>query len=98
MEVEFDNDDLDQLEVEPHFDAGLPSGVVKGFRKAMQCIRSALDERDLYALRGLRFEKLKGDRDGQYSLRCNDQYRLIARFDGRGQEKIVRIIEIVDYH
>lgn len=98
MEVEFENDDFDQLEIDPKFDAGFQPGVVKGFRKAMQAIRAAMDERDLRALRGLRLEKLKGNRDGQYSLRCNDQYRLIVTFEGQDQRKRVKIIEIVDYH
>ena len=98
MDVEFTNDDLDQLEVDPKFDAGLQPGVVKGFRKAMQCIRGAADERDLRALRGLRLEKLKGDREGQYSLRCNDQYRLIVKFNVEGERKVVQVVEIVDYH
>ena len=98
MEVEFDDDDLDRLETDARFDRGLPSRVVKGYRKAMQAIRAANDERDLYALRGLRLEKLKGNRDGYHSLRCNDQYRLIVKFDGKGQNKKVRIIEVVDYH
>jgi len=98
MEVEFDDDELNQLEVNPQATAGFPAGVVKGFRKAMQFIRSASDERDLYAMRGLRFEKLKGDRDGQCSLRCNDQYRLVVKIEGRADSKKVKVIEIVDYH
>ena len=98
MEVDFANDGLDRLETEPKFDAGFQPGVVKGFRKAMQCIRSATDERDLRALRGLRLEKLKGDRGGQYSLRCNEQYRLIVRFEGKGENKTVQILEMLDYH
>ena len=98
MDVEFDDDDLDKLEVDPRATCGFTQGVVKGFRKAMQAIRNAEDERDLYALRGLRFEKLKGDRRGQRSLRCNDQYRLIVKLVGEGKRKKVRVIEITDYH
>ena len=98
MDVEFGDDDLDRLEVDPQATCGLPQGVVKGFRKAMQAIRNAVDERDLYALRGLRFEKLSGDRKGQRSLRCNDQYRLIVTLVGKGKQKKVRVIEITDYH
>ena len=98
MDIEFDDDDLDRLETDPRFDGGLPSGVVKGFRKAMQAIRAAVDERDLYPLHGLRLEKLKGDRKGYHSLRCNDQYRLIVKFDGEGRDRKVKIIEVVDYH
>ncbi|MXW90483.1 MAG: plasmid maintenance system killer protein [Rhodospirillaceae bacterium] len=98
MDVEFEDDDLDRLEVDPRFDAGFQPGVVKGFRKAMQAIRAAVDERDIYASRGLRLEKLVGNRQGQHSLRCNDKYRLIVRFEGKGNNKKVHVIEIVDYH
>lgn len=40
------------------------------------------------------FEKLQGDRQGQYSIRVNDQYRVCFEWDG---VKAVNI-EIVDYH
>lgn len=32
---------------------------------------------DLYSFKSLHFEKLKGERTGQSSIRLNDQYRLI---------------------
>lgn len=64
----------------------------------MQAIRAASDERDLYQLKGIRFEKLQGKRGGQHSLRLSDQWRLIVELRGKGAEKKVGIIEIVDYH
>jgi proteic killer suppression protein len=42
-------------------------------------IKAALDQRDLSALKGNRFEKLKGDRAGYYSIRINDQWRITFR-------------------
>ncbi len=98
MEVEFDDDDLDRLEVDPGYNAGLSPGVVKAFRKRMQTIRAAPDERDFYALRGIRFEKLKGSRKNEYSMRLNDQYRLILRFRGKGEDKVVVVTSVEDYH
>jgi proteic killer suppression protein len=98
METEFDDELLDQLETDGSFTAGLQPGVVKAFRKRMQAIRAAKDERDLYAIRGNRFEKLKGDRSHQHSLRLNDQMRLIVELrKGNPKTKIV-IIGIEDYH
>ena len=82
MEVEFEDDGLDDRETNPQAGGRFPPGVVKGYRKAMQVIRSAVDERDIYAMKGLRFEKLERDRKGQHSLRCNDQYRLIVEIIG----------------
>lgn len=41
-----------------------------------------------------RLEKLRGDRDGQYSIRINDQYRVCFRFEGAHATEV----EVVDYH
>jgi proteic killer suppression protein len=43
---------------------------------------------------GNRLEPLVGDRDGQHSVRINDQFRLCFRWTTDGPEDV----EIVDYH
>lgn len=43
---------------------------------------------------GNRLEALKGDRQGQYSIRINDQYRLCFVWTENGPAGV----EIVDYH
>lgn len=43
---------------------------------------------------GNRLEALKGDRQGQHSIRINDQFRLCFRWTSEGAEDV----EIVDYH
>ena len=45
---------------------------------------------------GNRFEALKGDRKGQYSIRINDQWRLY--FEWPNGSKGPLNVEIVDYH
>jgi proteic killer suppression protein len=98
MEVEFAKDDLDRLETDPVFSNGLAAPLVRAYRKLLQVIRSARDERDFYAMRSLHFERLKGGRRHQHSLRLNDQFRLIVELTGRGHDKSVRIVGIEDYH
>jgi toxin HigB-1 len=98
MEIAFADESLDQLETDAAFSAGFGDAVVKAYRKRMQQIRAATDERTFYATRSLNFEKLKGDREGQYSMRLNDQWRLIVELVGKAPRKVVRIIEITDYH
>ncbi len=98
MEVEFVDDDLDRLETDPEFSAGFAREIVKGFRKAMQLIRAAPDEREFYQLRGLHFEKLEGDRAHQRSMRINKQWRLVLELVGQAPNKAVRVICIEDYH
>lgn len=98
MEAKFGHKDLDRLETDPKFDGGYPQEVVKMFRKRMQAIRAAEDERAFYALKSLHFERLKGSRSDQHSMRLNDQWRLVVEIDGAGTEKIVLVVSIEDYH
>jgi len=98
MEIEFDDPDLDRLEIDAGFTAGFAPAVVKGYRKAIGFIRQAVDERDLIAMRGLNFKKLEHNRAGQHSMKLNDQWRLILEIRGEGKKKRIGVIEIVDYH
>ena len=43
---------------------------------------------------GNRLEALKGNREGQHSIRVNDQWRICFRWTSAGPEDV----EIVDYH
>ena len=49
---------------------------------------------DLKAPPGNRLEALAGDREGEHSIRINDQWRLCFRWTPDGPEGV----EIVDYH
>jgi toxin HigB-1 len=98
VEAEFDDENLARLETDARFMGGFSAALVSLFRRRMQTIRSALDERDLYALKSLHFEKLKGQRSHQHSIRLNDQWRLILECKGKAQNKKVVIIAIEDYH
>ena len=49
---------------------------------------------DVAAVPGNRFEALKGDRAGQYSIRINEQWRVcFVERNGAAED-----VEIVDYH
>jgi len=98
MDVTFKEQSLDRLETDADYSAGFGSAVVKAYRKAMQHIRAATDERTLYSRRSFRFEKLRGKREGEYSMRLNDQWRLIIELRAAGAKKVVHVVEIADYH
>jgi toxin HigB-1 len=62
--------------------------------RRLQVLDQATSVHDLAALRSNRFEALKGDRKGQFSIRINLQWRICFRFhDGEAHD-----VEIVDYH
>lgn len=98
MDVTFADDRLERLETDPAFNMGMPEGVVRAYRKRLFVIRHAPDERDFRGLRSLHYEKLRGQRQHQRSMRLNDQYRLVVEIEGDGRGKRVRIVGIEDYH
>lgn len=98
MIVSFDSDDLDRLETDAAFNGGLPDAIVKMYRQRLQVIRAALDERDFYALRSWHYEKLKGKRQHQRSIRLNAQWRLVLELQDAPGGKRVHIVGIEDYH
>jgi proteic killer suppression protein len=98
MDVRHEDQKLDRVEFDRNYTAGLSPGLVKAFRKTMQSIRAAVDERDLRARRAARFEKLSGRRSDQHSVRLNDQFRLIIEMEGTAPSKTVVIVGIEDYH
>ena len=57
-------------------------------------ISAATSIEDLRELRGNRLETLQGDRQGQYSIRINDQYRICFRW----LQENAYDVEIIDYH
>lgn len=98
MKVTHRDSNLERLERDASFTDSRPPAVVKAFRKRMNFLRHAEDERDLYAWKSLEFEKLKGARSHQHSVRVNDQWRLILEFDGEAPNKAAVIVAIEDYH
>lgn len=98
MKFRFVEGKLQILYTDPRSGANYPAGIVTVFRKRIQTIGAATDERTFYTLKSLRFEKLKGNRSHQYSMRLNDQWRLILELEGKGPNKVVAIVAIEDYH
>lgn len=99
LRFEFKKKKLEALYTEEK-DAHKYPGVVDDFFEVMQIIDAAPDERELYAQKGLRFEKLSGTRgkQGERSLRLNDQWRLIVILQKDDEGKSLLIIDIEDYH
>ena len=59
-------------------------------------LEAAASWKDLAMLPGNRFEAMKGNRKGQFSIRINDQWRICFEWP-EGSPGPVNV-EIVDYH
>ncbi len=99
MDVRFADDRLRRLETDPTFRAReFGDDVVRSYRKKLQFIRAATNERDLYEMKSLHFEKLKGNRAHQRSVRLNKQWRLILELEADVGGKVVVVMSVEDYH
>ena len=63
-------------------------------RRKLRQLDGAAELRDSRSPPGNRLERLQGDREGQYSIRINDQWRICFSW----QEGDAYNVEIVDYH
>ncbi|MEM8638902.1 MAG: type II toxin-antitoxin system RelE/ParE family toxin [Cyanobacteria bacterium P01_G01_bin.54] len=71
-----------------------PPDVVRRARNKLFVLDAAQDLKDLRTPPANRLEALKGDREGFYSIRINNQWRIVFRWVSCS----VRDVEIVDYH
>jgi len=72
----------------------LPSTIQNVARRKLRMIAAAKEVEDLRIPPGNRLEKLLGDMDGYYSIRINDQWRIVFKFEDGGAENV----RITDYH
>ena len=77
-----------------NFSTKLPRDIQKAARRKLVMINSAASINDLRIPPSNHLEELKGDREGQHSIRINDQYRICFYWnDGN-----VILEEICDHH
>ena len=76
------------------FSKKLPESIQKVALRKLIMIDNACGLEDLRVPPSNRLEKLSGDREGQYSVRINDQFRVCFRFS----DNDFYDVEIVDYH
>ena len=71
-----------------------PPDLLRAARRKILYLHDAADLKDLRVPPGNRLEALKGRSKGTYSIRINDQWRVVFRFE-RGSALDVAV---VDYH
>ena len=72
----------------------LPTDIQQVALRKLRMLNRAQTLDDLRVPPGMRLEKLSGDREGQWSIRINDQWRVCFEWRGRDAWEV----EIVDYH
>lgn len=72
----------------------LPPDIQQTALRKLRQLNRVAQPAELRNPRGNRFEELKGDRKGTYSLRINDQWRITFRWRDGGADDV----RIEDYH
>jgi proteic killer suppression protein len=72
----------------------LPRDIQPAALRKLRMLNNAIGLQDLKSPPGNRLEKLKGEREGQYSIRINDQWRICFTWRDNDASEV----EITDYH
>ena len=68
--------------------------IVSKYRKTVDLLESNNTIEDLYRFHSLHFEALRGDNEGLFSVRMNDQYRLELSIEVIGRESVITVCTI----
>lgn len=72
----------------------LPREIQDTARRKLRMINNSIDVSDLRIPPANRLEKLKGNLNEFYSIRINNQWRIIFKWDNGNASEV----EIIDYH
>ena len=70
--------------------------IVRGYQKGIKYLIQANKIEDLYPFKSLHFEALHGDKEGRFSIKANDQYRIEFTMTETDKEPIVTICNIME--
>jgi proteic killer suppression protein len=99
MEIKFDKEYLREL-----YETGATTDkkhrfqpdIITRYQARIRTLERASKTEDLYTLRSLRYEKLKGDKAGLESIRVNDQYRIEFKTTQVVSETVVMVCNILE--
>ena len=70
--------------------------IVRGYQKGIKFLIQAKRKEDLFPFKSLHFEALHGDKEGRFSIRANDQYRIEFTLEETDDEPVVTICNIME--
>jgi len=98
MRIEYADDRLARICTGEAHKMGLPIAVIRAAQRKIILLEQSPDERTLRNWKSLNYKKLSGDREGQRSIRVNDQYRIVFELLEDERPPAIRILEIDDTH
>ncbi len=72
--------------------------IINGFFRKMAIFRQIKDEKELYAMNSLHFEKLNNYPKWEYSIRINQKRRIVFNIHLNWEQKIISIEELSNHY
>lgn len=70
--------------------------IVRVYQKAVKFLIQAQRKEDLFPFKSLHFKALHGDKEGRFSVKANDQYRVEFTITETDDEPVVTICNIME--
>ena len=70
--------------------------IVRGYQKVIKILINAGRKEDLFPFKSLHFEALHNDKEGLFSVRVNDQYRVEFTLTEIENEQVITICNIME--
>jgi len=99
MEIKFDKEYLREL-----YEVGKTTNkkyrfqpdIVKRYQSRIETLECADNVEKLFTINSLRYEKLRGDKEGLESVRVNDQYRIEFKTTQVVSETVITVCNIIE--
>lgn len=98
MDFEHADSTLEKIASDANENGPYSRDLARRYRKVLNLIATVANETELYSFKSLRFEKLRGKRCHERSLRLNQQWRLIVEVRPEATGNVIVIKGIEDYH
>src|SRR5690242_11634345 len=98
MEVEFRDSKLALIETDRAAETKLPLSVINSARRKLIMIRAAPDERTMRNWKSLHYEQMSRNRQGERSIRLNEQWRMMLEIDTKRNPPKAIIREIMNHY
>ena len=70
--------------------------IIRGYQKGIKYLIQAKRVEDLFPFKSLHFEALHGDREGRFSIRANDQYRIEFTLSYTDEDSVATICNVME--
>lgn len=70
--------------------------VTKRYKDRVNLLKKVASKEELFPIKSLHFEAMRGDKHGLFSVRVNDQYRIEFSLDDNLEQPLLTICNIVE--